>query len=554
MMLTRFSCLRLALLSILICCCALLLSAQSGNAPQNDPLQRPHGKRKLTAAEKAYKQWLDEDVIYIITPEERAAFLKLTNDSERESFIEIFWDKRNPHPESGQNENKEEHYRRIAFANERFTAGVPGWKTDRGHVYILHGAPDSIESHPMGGPYTRSAEEGGGQTETYPFEVWHYRSIDGVGQNVDIEFVDTCSCGEYHATIDPGEKDALAKIPGAGPTLSEETGRSTKADRSRDGLSTTGPNIFGIDPKSKDFDRMSQEAAVFAPPPIPGAAMRSRVSSTIRTNLLPFDVRVDFVKADDKRVLTPITIQVPNRGLTYVAKDGVQRAMLDLSGTVTNLSGKVMATFEEPLRLDIPADQLESFAANVSLYQEALTLRPGLYRLDVMLKDLNGDKLGIFAHSIRVPDFSDEEKLATSTLILADLVDPVPPREIGLGKFVLGSDKVRPKVSPSNGEAATFARGQKVNLWMQVYNLALDSRTKRPSARIEYNVVDLASGKPVWGLLQTTDQMGSLGKQLTLQQGLAAAELGPGLYQVTVKITDLIAKQSLSPVAQFVVK
>jgi GWxTD domain-containing protein len=554
---------RSALIGLMILLCfspaGMLLEAQSANtadgAPgQADPLRRaPHGKPKPTAAEKAYKQWLDEDVKYIITPEERNAFLKLTNDAEREAFIEFFWQHRNPNPDNEQNEYKEEHYRRIAFANERFAAGVPGWKTDRGRIYIIHGAPDSIESHPMGGPYIRSAEEGGGQTETFPFEVWHYRNLDGIGQSIDIEFVDTCGCGEYHAAIDRGEKDALARVPNAGPTESELSGHSTKAGRFGAGVETLGPSLLGIDPHSKEFERIEQNALIFAPPPIPGSGIRSRVSSTIRTNLLPFDVRVDFVKADNKSVLTPITVEIPNRGLSYVAKDGIQRAVLNLSGTVVNLSGTVIATFDDPLRLDVPADQLESFASGFSLYQEALTLRPGLYRLDVMLRDVNGDKLGIFAQSIRVPDFSDQEKLAASTLILADLVDPVPPREIGLGKFVLGSEKVRPKVPPSR-EPATFGRDQRVNLWMQVYNLALDSRTERPSATVEYNIVSLASGKPVWYLLQTTGQMGNVGKQLTLEQHLAAGNLEPGLYQVTVKVTDLIGEQTIAPQAQFAIK
>lgn len=559
MMLPRFA---FATCLVLLSCFSVaghVLHAQSNPAnsasPKDDPLQRKrYTKSKPTKAEKAYQHWVDEDVKYIITDEERAAFKKLTNDAERESFIEYFWLRRNPNPGSEQNEYKEEHYRRIAFANEHFAAGVPGWKTDRGRIFIIHGAPDSIESHPMGGPYSRSAEEGGGQTETYPFEVWHYRNIDSIGQSIDIEFVDTCSCGEYHMTIDRGEKDAGAHIPNAGPTESEELGRSTKADRFRGGVETLGPTILGIDPQSKEFDRIAQGALLNAPPPIPGPGIRARVSSTIRNNLLPFDVRVDFVKADDKRVLTPITIQVPNRGLTYVAKDGVQRALLSFSGTVVNLAGTVIATFDEPLQLDIPADQLESFAANLSLYQQTLTLRPGLYRLDVMLKDMNGDKLGIFAHSISVPDFGDEDKLASSTLILADLMDPVPPSEIGLGRFVLGSYKVRPRVPPSNGEPVAFTRNQKINLWMQVYNLALDPTTQKPSATVRYSVVNVASGKAAMEILQSSSEMRNVGNQLTLHQRLPADQLEPGVYQVTVRIDDLVANRSISPLTKFAVK
>ncbi|HEY6305869.1 MAG TPA: GWxTD domain-containing protein, partial [Candidatus Angelobacter sp.] len=498
----------------------------------------------MSKAEKAYKVWLEEDVPYIILPEERDAFLKLSNDAERQNFIEHFWQLRDPTPDTEENEYKEEHYRRIAYANERFTAGVPGWKTDRGRIYIIHGAPDSIEAHPGGGPYQRSAEEGGGQTETFPFEVWHYRYIEGVGQNIDIEFVDTCNCGAYHMTLDRGEKDALAHVPNAGPTDAEIQGRSTKADRFRNGVETLGPSLFGNN-QSKQFDRIELAALLLAPPPIKSGS-RPDVRSFIHYNLLPFDVRVDFVKADAKTVLTPITIQVPNRQLTYVAKDGVQRASLMFSGTVTNLTGKVMGTFEEPLRLNVPADQLEKFADNVSLYQEAIPLHPGHYRLDIMLKDVNGDKLGIFSHSIQVPDFGNEDQLSASTLILADLMDPVPANQIGSGSFVLGADRVRPRVSP-NGEPATFARGQKVNLWMQVYNLALDKNTQEPSATVEYRVVNVATGKPVFELVQSTGQMGNAGSQVTLQQRVPPDKLEPGVYQVTIKVNDLVAQQSIAP-------
>jgi GWxTD domain-containing protein len=531
-----------------------LVAQSPGQSPaesNQDPLERPRSRKKADAkkGESSYRRWLDEDVAYIILPEERDAFMKLTNDSERATFIEIFWDKRNPNPGASENEYKEEYYRRIAFANERFSAGMPGWKTDRGRIYILHGPPDSIESHPAGGPYTRPADQGGGQTVTHPFEIWHYRHIDGLHEDVNIEFVDACGCGAYELTIDPSLKDVLLHVPNAGPTDLEALGLSKKTDR----LRGAGPSLFGSRP-GKEFDDIADVAILNAPPPVKPRTTREEVRSIMRTNLLPFDVRVDFVKGDNNTVLTPITIQVPNRDVAYVVKDGVQRAALNFSGTVTNLTGRIIATFDAPLRLDIPADLLEKFAGNASLYQEVLWLRPGHYRLDVMLKDMNGDKLGIFAHSIEVPDFSDTDKLATSTLILADLMDPAPPREIGSGAFVLGASKVRPRVAPANGEPATFARGQRVNVWMQVYHLSIDQKTQRPSARIEYNVVNLATGMPVFNLVQTTNEIGVAGQELTLQQHVPADNLGPGDYEVTIKVDDRVTQKSLAAKARFVVK
>jgi GWxTD domain-containing protein len=143
-----------------------------------------------------YKKWLNEDVVYIISPEERSAFLHLQTNEEREQFIEQFWQRRNPDPDSAENTFKEEHYRRIAYTNEHYSSGIPGWKTDRGRIYIMWGPPDEIQSHPSGGSYDRPAEEGGGETSTYPFEDWRYRYLEGIGENVELEFVDPTMSGE----------------------------------------------------------------------------------------------------------------------------------------------------------------------------------------------------------------------------------------------------------------------------------------------------------------------------------------------------------------------
>ena len=214
---------------------------------------RPVKKRPLTDKEKIaqqkavkkelkgeYAKWVNEDVRWIITDEELAAFKGLSNDEERDQFIESFWLRRNPNPDSPENEYREEHYARIAYANEHFAAGKPGWRTDRGHIYIAYGKPDSIDSHPSGGSYERPMDEGGGNTSTFPFETWHYRYLEGIGDNLDLEFVDTCMCGDYHMTIDRSEKDALKHVPGAGQTLYEQMGMSKQSERMNGGLEQLG--------------------------------------------------------------------------------------------------------------------------------------------------------------------------------------------------------------------------------------------------------------------------------------------------------------------------
>src|ERR1035437_9735466 len=248
----------------------------NGQNQEPDPLKRERSDKEKFAAQKAvrqelkgaYKTWLEQDASYIISEEERKAFRTLSNDEERDAFIENFWLRRNSTPDSPENEFREEHYRRIAYANEHFAAGKPGWKTDRGHIYISFGKPDSIDAHPSGGSYQRPVDEGGGETSTFPFETWHYRYLESIGENIDLEFVVTCQCGDSHFTTTRGEKDALLHVPGAGQTQYEEMGMAKKADRFKGGVETLGTGPMSSSQGSKEFDRMELQAKLFAPPAI----------------------------------------------------------------------------------------------------------------------------------------------------------------------------------------------------------------------------------------------------------------------------------------------
>jgi GWxTD domain-containing protein len=534
---------------------------QKGQADTVDPLKRPLSAQEKKANEKrfkqevsgAYKKWLDEDVRWIITDEERSAFKQLSNDEERDQFIEAFWQRRDPTPDTIENEFKEEHYRRIAYANEHFAAGIPGWKTDRGRMYIMYGPADEIEAHPSGGSYERPMEEGGGETSTYPFEDWRYRYLEGIGQEVIIEFVDTCMCGDYHMTMDRSEKDALLYTPNAGLTLYEQMGMSTKAARFNGGMERLGAGPFNQDLQSKEFDRLEQFAKLNKPPAVKFKDLEEIVSHKITVNLMPFDVRADFVKVTSDTVLTPITLQIKNRDITFANKDGVQRGTVNIFGRVTTLSGRVAQTFEDTVQVDVPAELLPKTVENSQVYWKALPLKPGHYRLDVVVKDVNGDRAGNWSKSLMVPDFG-EDRLAASSLILADQMYPVATKDIGTGSFVIGTMKVRPRVQGADGKPIAFKRGQKMNFWMQVYNLTVDEKTHKPSATFEYDVINTATNKAVVHTTESTDQMGNVGDQVTLQKSLAAANLEPGLYRIEIKVNDNISKQTVGPTATFAVE
>jgi len=530
---------------------------------QADPLKRPipekqkqkNAKALRIELSKTYRKWLDEDVHWIITDEEKSAFMQLSNDEERDQFIEAFWQRRDPTPDTEENEYKEEHYRRIAYANEHFAAGIPGWKTDRGHMYIVYGPPDEIDSHPSGGSYERPTEEGGGETSTFPFEQWRYRYIEGIGQEVIIEFVDTCMCNDYHMSLDRSEKDALKYTPNAGLTLYEQMGMASKTSRfTNPGLEQLGAGPFNQDLQTKEFDRLSQFAKLQAPPAVKFKDLEEIVSHKISVNLMPFDVRADFVKVTSDTVLVPVTIQIKNRDVTFQNKDGVERGTVNIFGRVTTLTGKVVQTFEDTVQVDVPVELLPKTAENSSVYWKALPLRisQNRYRLDVVVKDVNGDRTGSWSHAIQIPDFS-EDKLSSSTLIIADQMEPVATKNVGTGNFVIGTMKVRPRVAPSDGKPISFKRNQKLNFWMQVYNLSVDDKTHKPSATIEYNVTDV-NNKAVIHTVESTDTMGNVGDQVTLQKTLSAANLQPGLYKIEIKVNDNLSKQTVDPTATFAVE
>jgi hypothetical protein len=396
-------------------------------------------------------------------------------------------------------------------------------------------------------------EEGGGQTSTFPFEQWRYRYIEGIGQEVIIEFVDTCMCGDYHMTMDRSEKDALKMTPNAGLTLYEQMGMASKASRfNGGGLEQLGTGPFNQDLQSKQFDRLEQFAKLNRAPAVKFKDLEEIVTHKINVNLMPFDVRADFVKVTSDTVLVPVTIQIKNRDVTFQNKDGVERGTVNIFGRVTTLTGRIAQTFEDTVQVDVPAELLAKTAENSSVYWKALPLKPGRYRFDIVVKDVNGDRKGSWSRGVQVPEFS-EDHLSNSTLIVADQMEPVATKNVGTGNFVIGTTKVRPRVPPSDGKPVSFKRSQKLNFWMQVYNLSVDEKTHKASATIEYNVTD-ANNKAVIHTVESTDTMGNVGEQVTLQKTLSAANLQPGLYKIQIKVNDNVSKQMVDPTATFAVE
>lgn len=522
------------------------------DAPEPAKLTAKQERRRLEKLRKElrgpFKRWLDEDVRYIITPEERKAFVQMATDEERENFIESFWMRRDPTPDSMENEYKEEHYRRIAYANDRYASGIPGWKTDRGRIYIAYGPADEIESHPSGGQYQRPYDEGGGFTSTYPFEIWRYRWIEGIGSDILLEFVDPTMTGEYRLTMDPSEKDALLNVPGAGLTLSEQMGLTTKADRFRrtDGTRMGTPIGGAQSIRYNQFERLQLYANIFKPPAVKFKDLEAIVNSTIDYNTLSYDVDVHFVRVTNSSVLTGITVLLRNGDLMFKEESGLHKAVANVFGRITTMTRRVQSTFEETVSIQTTAERMHQEVDRSSVYNKSVPLAPGMYRLELVVKDLVGETMGTYRTALRVPEF-DDEALATSSLIIADKIERVPIRSLGTGQFVIGSSKVRPRIDDS------FKREEKMGIYMQIYNLGQSEETSRPAGNVTYQIARLDSPDEL--LLNFTEDVNSIrgasSRQVVIEKLLPLQSLEPGEYRLSLLVQDDIKNESLAPTATF---
>ncbi len=530
-----------------------LVEGAEGEEPRQ--LSKKEEKKRLKQLQDElrgpFRKWMREDVRYILTSEERKAFVRLTTDEERENFIEQFWLRRDPTPDTHENEYREEHYRRIAYANERYASGIPGWRTDRGRIYITFGPPDEIESHPSGGMYQRPYEEGGGMTSTYPFEIWRYRWIEGVGQDVLIEFVDPTMTGEYRMTLDPSEKDALLYVPGAGLTLAEQMGLSEKRDRfmRSDGTRMGTPIGGAVSMRYNQFERLQRWAALQKPPEIKFKDLEAVVDSSIEYNTLPVRIEVQYTRITNENILAGVSVQLDNKDLVFREEDGRHKAIVNIYGRVTTMTRRVAAIFEDVVTVDTTTERLPYESERSALYQKPLILVPGMYRLEVVSKDVVGETMSTYRTALEVPQY-DDERLASSTLILADRIERVPMRSLGLGQFVIGSSKVRPRINEE------FKQDERLGIYLQVYNLGEDDSSLEPKGSVTYQVARL--DQPDELLLDFTEPIsqirGATSKQMIVEKLLPLKTLDPGEYRLSLRVNDSVRNETLTPSTTFRVR
>lgn len=524
--------LQITLLAVFMLCLSagVLLAQPPDKTKSGDPNDNPRNVKP--ELKQAYKKWLDNDVAYIITNEERKAFKALATDEERENFIESFWRRRDPDPDTEENEYREEYYERIAYANEHFASGIPGWKTDRGRVYIAWGKPDSVESHPSGGAYDRPSYEGGGSTSTYPFEIWFYRHLEGIGDGLEIEFVDPSGTGEYRMARDANEKDALRVVPGAGLTTSEQLGLTDKSDRTTGAGGASGQTY--LREQDSPFRRLEIMTGLQRPPAVKFSDLQGIAGgdsgSVLDKDPLLFDVRVDYFRQSDDRVITTFTIQTNNKELKFEDNGGLQTAKMNVFGRITAVSGKRSGIFEDSVTANATVSELTEMRERKSVYQKAIALTPGTYKVDVVVRDVTTGNKGIVNMGFVVPRY-DDKKLSTSTMVLTSKLRITTDRDIGQ-MFVIGNAKVIPNLS------GVYKQGEEVGIYLQVYNSEIDQTTLRPAVDVQYILTK--DGKELMRQTEDWSGLSDSGQRLTLARLLPTAGLTPGDYEIKVQIKDRV--------------
>jgi hypothetical protein len=339
--------------------------------------------------------------------------------------------------------------------------------------------------------------------------MWRYRHLEGLGENIEIEFVDPTGSGEYHITRDPCEKDALAHVPGAGSSLSELLGRSSKASRFTNTNGTTCPMPLGGTPASMDEFASLDRFFRVQRPPERFKDLEEKVTSRFILSQIHLEYRTDFLRVTSNTVLVPITVQVANRDLSFQSRQGVYSAVLNLYGRITTPGGVVVQTFEDVISRDFPGSLFPLSLNLSSIYQKSVPLRSGLYRLDLVIKDTLSGNLGVFNTALRVPHFEDN-KLDASSLILADQIETVPSTQIGTGQFVLNSYKVRPRLSQE------FSSTDKLGIFLQLYNLKLDKTSHKTSVSVAYRIT--RDQQEIWRAVESADHLHQGGEQLTIER------------------------------------
>ena len=487
-----------------------------------------------------YKKWLNEEVLYIISPEEQEVFGKLTTFEEKDNFIEQFWLRRDSDPATSFNEFKEEHYRRIAYANERFSSGKRGSKTDRGRIYIIHGPADETIYH-QGGSYVTSVPEGGNSITAWPFESWRYRYLPNIGQNVELEFVDKSGTGEFTLAVNQYEKYNMAHLHGQGRAATDLFGKMLEQGRwntQRLELRSPGPHL-----QAKAFDRILDHFEVLRPPSLEFIDLVGAVDTRVHYTDIAFEASSHWFFVSESRFLVATTLRIDHDQLTFERGDQRQEtARVELYGRVLDLTGKIAYEFEDLLTANRPRGLIGS---GHMLFQRYLPLERGRFKLQLVVKDIHSGKLGSKEQLLLLPRVPESD-LTLSPVVLADLIRQSGPDETPPDPFVtMNRLKIYPNVDH------VVSRDKALGIYFEIYNSSRDASSQQPDLVVDFRLERDGETIPAPFHTMPVESLSVVDDRLICVRAIRVKVLAPDRYVLKISVQDKISGQDTMGEAEF---
>lgn len=530
-------------------------------------------KEKLT---KKHKKWLDEEVPYIISQNEKEIFKSLATSEQRDEFIRNFWKRRDPSPMTPVNQFKEEHYRRIEYANRRYFEGTAGWRSDRGRVYIMFGPPDFFETNPGGG--RGFLFDVSGPTAEFPSEVWTYRFIPGLKlrqTRIDFTFVNYYNSGKYQLTSNPALANALrnTSIEGSRDVGYEDHNTLVPGSTSKDLPMNSIEQLMMMTELTKSrgevFEEMERSSRL--------RKLRGVVDSRESLYQMPFVMDESFLSGENNLVKVPISLEIAGKDVAFRKEGDRYNGVVNFHIEVKDSEDTVYQSSER-LEMNLTEQTFQQRMGNTYQYKHRVTIAPGEYWLHVVVWDEFDNKVGHVDKRLLVPEIS-RDKFGLSDIILARslrVVQQEKPKTVdakdiqALETLAESGLKVPDKVAIQKKKEAPFtfgniviepnttteyAKNQELVFFYQIYGLKFDADEKKSKMRvvhqIEKNGVVVATiEKPqVVHLLESH-------KNAVVDGGARykLTDLEPGTYSVAALVTDLVAGITLEKRINFELK
>jgi GWxTD domain-containing protein len=426
------------------------------------PLVLFPGQDKSPVGLPAHDQaWLNEEVAYIITPKEHDVFLKLRTDRDRDIFVEAFWKQRDPTPGTPKNEFREEHYRRISYANKMFgrSTPVPGWKTDRGRIYIILGEPKGIERYDS-------------VQNVNPTEIWFYLGDPALGMptGFNVIFFKDHGTGDYilYSPAGHGPRSLLAA-----PTSGSQDDRAAYAE-----LSRLEPNLarqtLSLIPGERSYPgslSLASDALVSSIYALPRKMVRDTYADALLKykDIVEVEYTANYIDSDglawvvrDPSGFFEVHYAVEPKKISVEESGDRFEARFEIVGRVSDPLGKTVYQFEKSFPFSFSREDIEGkYSKSVSL-QDTFPLVPGRYTLDLLLKNTGSREFSSVTAALAVPEEAAAPRLGP--IVLAYGTERVPA---SAEKTPFASGGYHVLTSPKKA----FCSGDTVGIVFQVFGL-----------------------------------------------------------------------------------